>query len=73
MNCTTCRYSQIDHDPGEGFDDGPLLRCHRYPPTVVALGDEPVQTWPNVGANDWCGEHRGAPEDLIDLSCPPGT
>lgn len=57
MNCTDCRYSQVDHDPDGGFDDGPLLRCHRYPPSVVAVDGEVVQTWPNVGPEDWCGEH----------------
>jgi hypothetical protein len=56
--CLTCRYSQVDHAPDEGYDDGPLMRCHRYPPQVFALGDEAAQTWPNVGPDDWCGEHR---------------
>jgi hypothetical protein len=57
-NCVDCRYSQVDHQEGDGFDDGPLLRCHRYPPQVFALGDEAAQTWPNVTPDDWCGEHR---------------
>lgn len=59
MNCTSCRFSQVDHDD-EGFVDGPLLRCHRYPPTVASVGDEMAQTWPNVGPEDWCGEYRQA-------------
>jgi hypothetical protein len=42
--CLTCRYSQVDHAPDEGYDDGPLMRCHRYPPQVFALGDEAAQT-----------------------------
>lgn len=58
--CADCRYSQVDHEPDEGYDDGPLLRCHRYPPTVFGLDGEATQTWPNVRAEDWCGEHRKA-------------
>jgi hypothetical protein len=57
VSCTSCRYSQVDHSDDGGFDDGPLLRCHRYPPQVIGVGDDVVQTWPNVGPGDWCGEH----------------
>jgi hypothetical protein len=54
VNCTDCRYSQVD--TGDDFPDGPLLRCHRYPPQVFTFGDIAGQTWPNVGPDDWCGE-----------------
>ncbi len=59
--CASCRFSQVDHEPGEGYDDGPLLRCHRYPPTVMGVEGEVVQTWPNVQAVDWCGEYQAPP------------
>lgn len=65
MNCTSCRYSQVDHgSEDEGFMDGPLLRCHRFPPAVFALDDVASQTWPNVGPDDWCGEYEAEPEPL---------
>jgi hypothetical protein len=56
--CVDCRYSRIDHEEDGGFDDGPLLRCHRYPPQVFGFGEQPSQTWPNVTPDDWCGEYR---------------
>lgn len=56
--CVNCRYSRVDHEPDQGFDDGPLLRCHRYPPTLVVIDGEPAQILPDVRADDWCGEYR---------------
>jgi hypothetical protein len=70
MSCPSCCYSQVDHEDDNGFDDGPLLRCHRFPPTVIALGGELVQTWPNVKETDWCGEYQLIPPPAVPLTSP---
>jgi hypothetical protein len=59
-SCADCRYSQIDHDDDGSFEDGPLLRCHRFPPQLLALDGDVAQSWPNVTETDWCGEHAAA-------------
>jgi hypothetical protein len=59
-SCADCRYSQIDHDDDGSFEDGPLLRCHRFPPQTFGLDGSAAQTWPNVTETDWCGEHAAA-------------
>jgi hypothetical protein len=50
-SCATCRHSQptITDD-----DDQPILKCHRYPPTLFVLDGELTQAWPD--ANHVCGE-----------------
>lgn len=53
-NCTGCRYSQVDTAEDDGM---PIWRCHRYPPQLVGLDGEVLQSWPNVGPDDWCGEY----------------
>jgi hypothetical protein len=60
-NCTNCRYSRVDHEPDGSYGDGPLLRCHRYPPQLVTMEGMPAQSWPNVGPEDWCGEYEPEP------------
>lgn len=40
--CITCR-----------FRVGP--RCRRYPPQMMEDG---IARFPNVGADDWCGEYQ---------------
>jgi hypothetical protein len=49
--CATCRYYAPER-PTYG-------RCHRYPPTVVQLGEvrSGGSTSPAVDRNGWCGEH----------------
>ena len=49
--CSTCRYYAPDY-PTYG-------RCHRYPPTVVQLGEvrSGGSTSPAVQKDGWCGEH----------------
>jgi hypothetical protein len=57
-DCSSCRFSRVDYMEGEGYDDGPLMRCHRYPPQIFVVDGDPAQTWPNIGPDDWCGEHQ---------------
>lgn len=51
--CSTCVFAQpvISDVP----DQGPIMKCHRYPPLVVFNGDGLVQVWPD--ADEWCGEY----------------
>lgn len=52
MDCTNCRFSRphiSDHE-----EEGPILKCHRYPPVVMATEEEIIQTFPS--ADEWCGE-----------------
>jgi hypothetical protein len=57
--CGTCRFTAV-----EMADDGlPVYQCRRYPPQIggvvdVGGGPEVAQSWPNVTADDWCGEHQ---------------
>lgn len=56
MNCAACHYytrTLQEKKWGSG-------RCHRYPPTVVQLGDPEQRSacFPLVDESDWCGEHR---------------
>lgn len=48
--CSTCRHSHpVISDQG-----APLLECHRYPPQLIVIHDEPVAIQPN--ATEPCGE-----------------
>jgi len=49
--CATCRFWD------RGFVNKTVGRCHRYPPT----GEN---RWPEVRAEDWCGEYQENPNDL---------
>ena len=52
-SCATCRFMRAEvHDDGE-----PALTCHRYPAAVFVIADEPVRSWPDTKADDWCGEY----------------
>jgi hypothetical protein len=50
--CAQCRFSRptISDNP----EEGPILKCHRYPPTLMVIDDEVIQAYPD--ANEWCGE-----------------
>lgn len=53
-SCTDCTYSTPDVR-GDDF----VLECRRFPPQVFVVdGNDAVQAWPNVGPDDWCGEHH---------------
>jgi hypothetical protein len=56
--CATCKHSEPVLSDIE--TEGPLLKCRRYPPTVLVLDGEVIQAFPD--ASDPCGEwsgHRG--------------
>lgn len=50
--CNGCVYAV----PQFGDDEELLLRCRRYPPTVLAFNEEIAQTFPD--ANMRCGEFK---------------
>ena len=55
-NCGNCRFWQE-------FLKGPVVprgQCRRYPP---ARGTRGWTAWPEVEADDWCGEHVAAAAD----------
>lgn len=53
LSCSNCNYSRpaISDDP----DEGPILKCHRYPPVMFVIDDEVNQSFPD--AYEICGEH----------------
>lgn len=53
LTCANCNYAQpaISDEP----DEGPLWKCHRYPPTLLVVDDEIIQAFPD--ADEVCGEH----------------
>lgn len=64
--CPECRWSSVkvtDTDEyGEPIDGDPVmvLECRRYPPVVVWASDtdDPLQVWPQMDLDHWCGEWR---------------
>jgi hypothetical protein len=65
MKCIDCRFAQGMIEPA--ID----LTCHWYPPQSVVLqtGDWVTSSeFPDVQANDWCGEYapdsRGLPKNV---------
>jgi hypothetical protein len=53
MACSNC-----DHHEEAVMDDGPVYQCRRYPPVMFVLQGEVTETWPQVDADDWCGEWK---------------
>lgn len=51
LSCLTCRWA--DYRIGEGDT---FVECHRLPPTPVGVADEVMVVWPQVTAEDFCGE-----------------
>ena len=51
QSCSSCRHSRPTLTDG---DPEPILKCHRYPPTLFVLDDELTQAFPD--ANEPCGE-----------------
>ena len=58
--CETCRW---------WMHDGTSAVCHRYPPNPEQFRPNPngygldwtVASWPETGAQDFCGEHQPVP------------
>jgi hypothetical protein len=51
-DCSTCQHSRPTlTDPPEE----PILKCHRYPPVLLVLNGELLQSWPD--AVEPCGEY----------------
>jgi len=55
-NCNMCRYSSLGIiEVGEHNDDEPVLKCMRYPPTVIWIDEGMAQLNPEAVAV--CGEY----------------
>lgn len=52
--CATCYYSRAVISDEE--DEGPILKCHRFPPLLFVFEDEIIQAFPD--ADEWCGEYK---------------
>ncbi len=52
--CLNCVHSELMISNHK--DDGPLLKCLRYPPVVIRMRNELVQV--NPDANNKCGEYQ---------------
>ncbi len=53
-DCSTCVFSEPMISDEE--NEGPLLKCLRYPPTLMRIGQELIQV--NPDANTKCGEYQ---------------
>lgn len=67
--CNNCRYSGAVDGRRYSVHNSPL-QCRRYPPVMVEMPAEPIQSmmgpplkpiaprffWPVVNPEDWCGE-----------------
>ena len=54
--CSVCIFSRVAVSSVE--EEGPLLKCHRYPPVVIVFDGDVTQTLPD--AEEWCGEWRSS-------------
>lgn len=52
-SCSNCQHSVLGFSDVES--EGPLLKCHRYPPTLLVVAGEIAQAFPD--AYEVCGEH----------------
>lgn len=52
LSCLTCRWA----DYRIGDEDSTFIECRRLPPTPVQIDDEIMVVWPQVTAEDYCGE-----------------
>lgn len=51
LTCLKCRWADYRID-----DDHTFIECRRLPPTPVQIDNEVVIVWPQVTAQDYCGE-----------------
>ena len=67
--CTSCEFAELTVG-----DDGPRIDCRRYPPGYVTFDGEPARVWPQVSADDWCGEYQASPAIRVRGDLPePGA
>lgn len=52
LSCLKCRWA--DYRIGTG--DDAFIECRRLPPTPVQVGEDVMVVWPQVTAEDYCGE-----------------
>jgi hypothetical protein len=59
-SCATCEFTEVTttDDTNE-----PVLQCRRRPPQLMAIGEVVQQSWPQMDAQDWCGEWTPSPDD----------
>lgn len=68
-SCSDCRYAHVTFQ-----DDGdPGMECRRYPPTFFVILDEPVQAFPTIDSEMWCGEHTRPAPQRVEPPLQPGV
>lgn len=62
-SCATCIFTKGTEQKGPAGTHITTYVCRRGPPmpdaTRQTITGEALGIWPAVGAEDWCGEHRG--------------
>lgn len=51
--CGTCALAEV-----KVTEDGPVLECRRFPPLLVVIEDDLRRLFPQVDAEEWCGEYQ---------------
>lgn len=72
--CAECQFASPKIMENTGAGDGrsiPVLECHRFPPPLVAHGaGDVLLVWPQVEADDWCGEFSSDPDPVVEIRRP---
>lgn len=77
--CTNCRWWNRARraswtDVGEGGHSYVIehAQCRRYAPSRLSGNDRADRGWPEVNANDWCGDHSPLPGVRYATPSTPG-
>lgn len=52
--CSDCIHSRVTVSDVE--EEGPILKCHRFPPVMMVINSQVVQGYPD--ADQYCGEWK---------------
>jgi hypothetical protein len=65
--CMTCRYWEHPSDfPHEINNPDQIMGLCRRNPPIPADPKSRFGVWPITEADDWCGEHQGATDGIIE-------
>ncbi len=58
-HCNNCQYYEAYDSTIEVIDSYRNLgECKVKSPIAMMISDRPKSVWPEVRANNWCGEHK---------------